>query len=156
MSTASSTTGPAIVWLRDDLRIADNPALDAAVAHGGPVVVLYLLDEVSPGIRALGGASRWTNMMWLEFLFDRIGGSQVFAAIADGQPNAWSDPAALDGLTKVQDLVKANGFINGFSSITADSGRTQPSSSRTGTRPAGGFFAMIQAGRSSRSIATDS
>jgi raffinose/stachyose/melibiose transport system substrate-binding protein len=70
---------------------------------------------------SLGGASRWTNMMWLEFLFDRIGGSQVFAAIADGQPNAWSDPAAIDGLTKVQDLVKANGFINGFSSITADS-----------------------------------
>ena len=24
---------------------------------------------------SLGGQSRWTNMMWLEFLFDRIGGS---------------------------------------------------------------------------------
>ena len=59
MSTESSTPGPAVVWLRDDLRIADNPALDAAVQHGGPVVVLYLLDEQSPGIRALGGAARW-------------------------------------------------------------------------------------------------
>ena len=59
MSTASSTTSPTIVWLRDDLRIADNPALDAAVTRGGPVVVLYLLDEQSPGIRALGGAARW-------------------------------------------------------------------------------------------------
>jgi deoxyribodipyrimidine photo-lyase len=51
------------VWLRDDLRVADNPALRAAVdrsaAGGGPVVVLFLLDEVSPGIRPLGGASRW-------------------------------------------------------------------------------------------------
>jgi deoxyribodipyrimidine photo-lyase len=59
VSTASSTGSPAIVWLRDDLRIADNPALVAAVEHGGPVVVLYLLDEESEGIRALGGASRW-------------------------------------------------------------------------------------------------
>jgi deoxyribodipyrimidine photo-lyase len=59
VTTASSTQSPAIVWLRDDLRIADNPALVAAVEYGGPVVVLWLLDEESPGIRALGGASRW-------------------------------------------------------------------------------------------------
>ncbi len=48
-----------IVWLRDDLRVADNPALLAAAERGAPVVVLYLLDEVSPGQRPLGGASRW-------------------------------------------------------------------------------------------------
>ncbi|MEO6534239.1 MAG: deoxyribodipyrimidine photo-lyase [Pseudolysinimonas sp.] len=53
------TARPSIVWLRDDLRVADNPALSAAVDRGGPVVVLYLLDEVSPGIRPLGGATRW-------------------------------------------------------------------------------------------------
>ena len=28
----------AIVWLRQDLRLADNPALQAACLHGGPVV----------------------------------------------------------------------------------------------------------------------
>jgi hypothetical protein len=43
VTTASSTQSPAIVWLRDDLRIADNPALVAAVEYGGPVVVLWLL-----------------------------------------------------------------------------------------------------------------
>ncbi|MFM2352612.1 MAG: hypothetical protein RLZZ608_18 [Actinomycetota bacterium] len=50
---------PSIVWLRDDLRIADNPALTAAAERGAPVVVVYLLDEQSPGARPLGGASRW-------------------------------------------------------------------------------------------------
>uniref|UniRef100_UPI0013A588FC deoxyribodipyrimidine photo-lyase n=1 Tax=Salmonella enterica TaxID=28901 RepID=UPI0013A588FC len=45
---------PSIVWLRDDLRLADNPALTAAVTRGAPIVVVYLLDEVSPGIRPLG------------------------------------------------------------------------------------------------------
>lgn len=48
-----------IVWFRDDLRLADHLALRAALDRGGPVVLLYLLDEQSPGIRPLGGATRW-------------------------------------------------------------------------------------------------
>ncbi|MDT5041874.1 MAG: raffinose/stachyose/melibiose transport system substrate-binding protein [Actinoplanes sp.] len=74
---------------------------------------------------SLGGQSRWTNMMWLEFLFDRIGGSEVFQAVFDGQKDAWSNPASIEALTKMQDLIKANGFIKGFSSITADSNADQ-------------------------------
>jgi deoxyribodipyrimidine photo-lyase len=50
---------PSIVWLRDDLRVTDNPALSAAAKRGGPVVVVYVLDEVSAGVRPLGGASKW-------------------------------------------------------------------------------------------------
>ncbi|MEU8351194.1 extracellular solute-binding protein [Streptomyces sp. NPDC048845] len=74
---------------------------------------------------SLGGQSRWTNMMWLEFLFDRIGGPEVFQAVFDGEKDAWSHPAAIEALTKVQELVKADGFIKGFSSITADSNADQ-------------------------------
>jgi len=74
---------------------------------------------------ALGGQSRWTNMMWLEFLFDRLGGPEVFQAILAGEKNAWSNPVAIAALTKMQDLVKADGFIKGFSSITADSNADQ-------------------------------
>ena len=50
---------PTIVWFRDDLRVADHPALAAAVDRGAPVVCVYVLDEVSPGIRPLGGAAKW-------------------------------------------------------------------------------------------------
>jgi raffinose/stachyose/melibiose transport system substrate-binding protein len=74
---------------------------------------------------SLGGQSRWTNMMWLEFLFDRIGGPGVFQAVFDGEKNAWSNPAAIQALTEMQKLIKANGFIKGFSSITADSNADQ-------------------------------
>jgi raffinose/stachyose/melibiose transport system substrate-binding protein len=74
---------------------------------------------------SLAGQSRWTNMMWLEFAFDRVGGSEVFQAVFDGEANAWSNPAAIQGLTMVQDLVKANGFINGFESIVADQNADQ-------------------------------
>lgn len=48
-----------IVWFRDDLRLADHPALQAALATDEPVVLLYLLDEQSPEVRPLGGATRW-------------------------------------------------------------------------------------------------
>jgi raffinose/stachyose/melibiose transport system substrate-binding protein len=69
---------------------------------------------------SLGGQSKWTSMMWLEYLFDRIGGPEVFDAIYANKPDAWSDPAVISSGQKVQELVKANGFIKGFSSIAAD------------------------------------
>jgi raffinose/stachyose/melibiose transport system substrate-binding protein len=74
---------------------------------------------------SLAGQSRWTNMMWLEFMLDRNAGSEVFDNVFAGKQGAWSDPAVLDMLTKVQDLVKGNAFIKGFSSITADSNADQ-------------------------------
>ena len=39
---------PSIVWFRDDLRVADHPALHAAVERGAPIVCVYVLDEESP------------------------------------------------------------------------------------------------------------
>jgi raffinose/stachyose/melibiose transport system substrate-binding protein len=74
---------------------------------------------------SLAGQARWTNMMWLEFLFDRIGGPEVFQAAFEGEKGAWSNPDAINALTKVQDLVNANGFIKGFASISADANADQ-------------------------------
>jgi raffinose/stachyose/melibiose transport system substrate-binding protein len=74
---------------------------------------------------SLAGQSRWTNMMWLEFMLDRNAGSEVFNNVFAGKAGAWSDPAVLDMLTKIQDLVKMNAFQKGFSSTTADSNADQ-------------------------------
>ncbi|HEY6688643.1 MAG TPA: extracellular solute-binding protein [Propionibacteriaceae bacterium] len=74
---------------------------------------------------ALGGQSKWTSMMWLEYLLDRIGGPEVFDAIYANKSDAWSDPAVISTCQKVQELVKANGFIKGFSSIAADTNADQ-------------------------------
>lgn len=49
---------PSIVWLRNDLRLADNPAIDATIASGSPPLFVYIFHE-SGDVRALGGASRW-------------------------------------------------------------------------------------------------
>lgn len=74
---------------------------------------------------SLGGQSRWTSMMWLEYMFDRVGGPEVFNDIFAGKADAWSNPSAIEALTKIQELVAADGFIKGFSSITADSNADQ-------------------------------
>ena len=57
----------ALVWLRNDLRLADNPALTAALHTGLPVEALHV-DETDPGLRPLGGASRW----WLHQSLARL------------------------------------------------------------------------------------
>ncbi|SFS10206.1 cryptochrome/photolyase family protein [Sphingomonas jatrophae] len=49
---------PTLVWFRQDLRLADQPALVAAAGEG-PVVACYILDDETPGRWAIGGAQRW-------------------------------------------------------------------------------------------------
>ncbi|WP_407360538.1 cryptochrome/photolyase family protein [Microbacterium sp. LBN7] len=65
-------SSPSIVWFRDDLRLADNPALRAALDLGEPIIALFVLDEESDGIRALGGASRWWLHHSLASLAERL------------------------------------------------------------------------------------
>jgi deoxyribodipyrimidine photo-lyase len=51
-------TQPTLLWLRQDLRLHDQPALFAA-AHEGPVIPVYILDDDAPGEWAIGAAQRW-------------------------------------------------------------------------------------------------
>jgi deoxyribodipyrimidine photo-lyase len=50
---------PALVWFRQDLRLADNPALHAAVRRGGAVIPIYIWAPDEEGDWAPGGASKW-------------------------------------------------------------------------------------------------
>jgi deoxyribodipyrimidine photo-lyase len=61
-------TSPVLLWLRQDLRLADQPALVAA-CHDGPVIPVYVLDDETPGKHAMGGASRW----WLHHSLTALG-----------------------------------------------------------------------------------
>jgi deoxyribodipyrimidine photo-lyase len=64
------TDAPAIVWLRQDLRLADNPALHAASQAKRPLILLYILDDEMPGRWRMGGASRW----WLHKSLEALSG----------------------------------------------------------------------------------
>jgi deoxyribodipyrimidine photo-lyase len=50
---------PAVVWLRRDLRLQDNPALAAAARRGGPIIPVFIWDPAGEGKWPMGAASRW-------------------------------------------------------------------------------------------------
>ncbi len=50
---------PVIVWFRDDLRLADHPALERACASGRPLICVYVSDPSAATPRPPGGAARW-------------------------------------------------------------------------------------------------
>ena len=65
----SAPAAPTIVWLRHDLRIADNAALTAAVRRGQPVVAIFILEDDERVSRPIGAAGRW----WLHGSLSRLG-----------------------------------------------------------------------------------
>ena len=52
----------AIFWFRRDLRLSDNPGLNAAIEAAGPNVCLVYIRETNDSLRKPGGASDW----WLD------------------------------------------------------------------------------------------
>lgn len=48
-----------LVWFHRDLRVADNPALIAAVKQGGPLVPIYMWAPEEESAWPPGAASRW-------------------------------------------------------------------------------------------------
>ena len=53
------TKKSSILWLRLDLRLADNPALESAIKQGGPVVPVFLWSPEEEAPWAPGAASKW-------------------------------------------------------------------------------------------------
>ena len=67
------TTERVIHWFRQDLRLADNPALSSAVKQG-TLLPIYILDDESAGADAMGAASRWWLHRSLQSLDQSLGG----------------------------------------------------------------------------------
>nr|WP_090565629.1 deoxyribodipyrimidine photo-lyase [Belnapia rosea] len=65
--TRMSDPSPALIWFRQDLRLADNPAL--AAGTGRPVLPVYVLDDAAAGRWAPAGAARW----WLHHSLAALG-----------------------------------------------------------------------------------
>ena len=61
-------TTPVLLWLRQDLRLHDQPAVIAA-AEAGAVIPVYVLDDEGPGAWRIGGAQRW----WLHHSLTSLG-----------------------------------------------------------------------------------
>ena len=59
IADSSSSRKRAIVWFRKDLRLADHPALDAALQGGMEIIPVFVWDKEEGGAWSPGAASRW-------------------------------------------------------------------------------------------------
>ncbi|WP_248307281.1 deoxyribodipyrimidine photo-lyase [Devosia sp. 1635] len=74
----------AIAWLRNDLRMADNPALMRAAQDGRRVIVLYV-HETTSGIRLVGAAGRWWLHQSLARLSAALAGRGIMLEVRTGE-----------------------------------------------------------------------
>ncbi len=86
----------AIVWIRQDIRLADNPALAAAVRSGARVVPIWIDEPTERGASAIGAAARVWLHHSLGLLSDALAERGVPLLFAQG-----------DALTVLERLVKA-------------------------------------------------
>ncbi len=73
-----SDTAPVIVWFRQDLRLADNPALCAAAEAGAPILPVFILDDENAAEWRMGAASRWWLHQSLQSLDNSLSGKLAF------------------------------------------------------------------------------
>ncbi|MFD3582689.1 extracellular solute-binding protein [Streptomyces sp. NPDC058683] len=71
---------------------------------------------------SLAANSKWPTLMYLEYLLDRQGGSDVFTKIASGDSAGWQDASVTKANQYLQDLAKAGAFGDNASSVNYDQG----------------------------------
>jgi deoxyribodipyrimidine photo-lyase len=78
---------PVIVWFRQDLRLADNPAFQAAVRTARPVIPLYIMSYAQTEPWPMGGASRWWLHGSLSALREALGRQGAQLILRRGPPD---------------------------------------------------------------------
>ncbi|TDE01037.1 extracellular solute-binding protein [Jiangella asiatica] len=109
---------PVVLYYNEDL--FDQVGIEVPTTWAETLDAVEAFDEAGIIPFSLAGQSVWPELMWIQYLTDRIGGPEVFQAVLDGQPDAWSDPAVLEALTRIQELVDAGAFGDAFASVAAD------------------------------------
>jgi raffinose/stachyose/melibiose transport system substrate-binding protein len=95
--------------------------VDAPKTFEDVIAAVPKLKDAGIAPLALAGGSKWPELMWAEYLVDRVAGPEAFERVMAGQENAWSDPGIIKANTMIQQLVDAGAFVDGFASVTADS-----------------------------------
>jgi len=72
---------------------------------------------------ALGNKDKWTGSLWYMYLADRIGGTEALKGAID-RSGSFEDPALVSAAEKVQELVDANGFVNGFNGLSDEEAKS--------------------------------
>ncbi|MEZ5457994.1 MAG: deoxyribodipyrimidine photo-lyase [Steroidobacteraceae bacterium] len=86
---------PALLWFRQDLRLTDNPALQAASGTGAPVIPVFLHAPHEEGDWAPGGAARWWQHQSLAALGRDLADRGAKLVMRRVEPDSSSEAALL-------------------------------------------------------------
>lgn len=86
------------------------------------LVKVFSAKGITPFALAGSGDSDWTELMWMEYLVDRLAGPDLFNKILAGDWTQWNDPAVLKAATMVKQLVDAGAFGKNFASVNYGAG----------------------------------
>jgi raffinose/stachyose/melibiose transport system substrate-binding protein len=107
----------------------NKPLFEKAGIDAPPATFDEMLDDVAllkdAGVEtpiSLAAQSQWPELMWIEYLADRVGGPEAFQAVVDGKPGAWENPDIVKALDLIKQLVDAGAFGTKYGSVVADAG----------------------------------
>ena len=112
-----------------ELMWENKSVLDAAGATSAPSSWAQFQQDITAVQKAgkapiaLAGKDLWPEMIWLQYLTLRYGGTAPFDKIAALKTDAWSDPAVVKAADTVAQLAKAGAFAKGFNTVTFDGGQ---------------------------------
>jgi xylobiose transport system substrate-binding protein len=114
------------------------------------LIATFKAKNIIPFALAGQGGNEWTELMWLEYLTDRIGGSTVFDRIQAGGAPGWNDPAILQAAQTIKKLVDDGAFGTKFGSVAYGAGgsSTLLSSGKAAMQLMGSWEYAVQQGAS--------
>lgn len=75
---------------------------------------------------ALANKTKWPGSMYYMYLVDRLGGAEVFRkAVSRAPGGSFADPVFIEAGKRLQDLVKAGAFAQGFNGLEYDTGASR-------------------------------
>ncbi|MEU2281611.1 extracellular solute-binding protein [Streptomyces sp. NPDC013178] len=88
------------------------------------LVKVFKNKGVTPFALAGNASSSWTELMWIEYLVDRLAGPVLFERIQNGDWSQWNDPAILRTAQMIKELVDSGAFGKNFGSVNYGPGGT--------------------------------
>jgi xylobiose transport system substrate-binding protein len=71
---------------------------------------------------ALGGGDQWPELMWIEYIYDRVAGSQLITQALAGDHSVWKSAASQKALADVAQLIKGGAFGKSYDSVKFTTG----------------------------------
>ena len=117
-------TQPVFVFYNKTLFAEAGAAVPTTYGELTNLVTTFKKRGVIPFTVAGTGTYSWTELMWLEYLVDRIAGPTLFKSIAGGDWSLWKEPAILQAAQLVSELVSSGAFGSSFASVNYGAGGT--------------------------------